>query len=485
MGELLYSRGCSWVPAGRILALGPTLVLAFGFLAAGCSDELPWQARAAEEARALRLHEDVPIVRMTREEYAVRAAERAAGINEDYLQYYADTYGRLGYFDRDLDLRPVFAGSSSDWVGATYSPSAREITLVGEAPDQTLVHEFVHALQDQSFDLRAYDDLTTSDGFLARRAVVEGDAVLAEYRFVMQQDGEDLDVIDWPRTLAAMRDFSARMVAEADYPLVFLDYVTFVYTYGLEYTAANLTGVSYDMPDALAAAPHDWALQDALFQDQPPASTHQILRRDVLGEDSLPVAPLGLTSVPDALSERLASLDWDVLGEWYVYLLLYPLEADGRVADARALGAGWRGDRALFVRDIETGQVGTLWASAWADEVTAQAVADALWMLYEGMPADASSSPEQGTAGDGEPLWIERRGDRLVAARNVPADVVAPLVEAAFASPAQPALRQNPPLPAIIDRIRRARGNTGCLDILHASDLQGRVGSLQVRGHGL
>lgn len=473
MGEWFCSRGCSWGPAVLVLVL-----------AAGCSDDLPWQALAAEDARALGLREGVPIVRVTREEYAVQAAARAAGISDDYLQYYADTYGRLGYFDRDLDLRPVFAGSSSDWVGATYSPNAKQITLVGEAPDQTLVHEFVHALQDQHFDLRAYDDLATSDGFLARRAVVEGDAVLAEYRFAMQQEGRDLDAVDWARSLSAMRDFSARMVAEARYPLVFLDYVTFVYSYGLEYTAANLTGVSYDTPDTLAAAPHDWALEDALFREQPPASTSQILRRDVRGEGAPPVAAIGLTGVPGALSERLVSLDWDVLGEWYVYLLLYPLEAEGRVADARALGAGWRGDRALFVRDLETGLVGTVWASAWADEATAQAMADALWMIYEGAPTDVSL-PAQGAAGDGEPLWIERRGDRLVAARNVPADVVASLVEAAFAPPAQPALRRNPSLPAMVDRLRRVRGDTGCLDVLHVPDLSGRAGGLQVGGHAL
>lgn len=429
------------------------LAFLVSMLAAACSDEVPWHALRAEDARELALQDEVDVVEMTREEFAARAAERAGDIDEAYLQYYADTYGRLGYFDRSLDLRPVFAGSSSDWVGATYSPSNKQITLVGEARDDTIVHEYVHALQDQHFDLRGYDALDTSDAFLARRAVVEGDAVLAEYRFVVQQDGLELHDIDWSGLLSSLRDFSHRQLAEARYPLVFLDYVSFVYTYGLEYTAANLTGVSFDEPDALMAAPHDWTREDALFSVLPPASTAQVLRRDVLGQGPAPVASIGLSAVPDALADRLETLDWDTLGEWYVYLLLYPLEAEGTIADARALAGAWRGDRALFVRQVDGGPTGTLWASAWTDEAAAQAMEEALWLLYGGEPL--ADQPYQGTAGDGEAVWIERRGDRLVAARNLPGDVAGALVDAAFGTSAPSALRRKPSLAAAMERLRQ------------------------------
>lgn len=436
----------------RCLAPGAFVWLTWLLLApAACGDEpLPWHAQRAEEARELALFDDVEVVRMTREEFAAQAADRADTISDEYLRYYADTYGRLGYFDRTLDLRPIFAGSSSDWVGATYAPSRKQITLVGEARDDTIVHEYVHALQDQHFDLRAYDVLDTSDGFLARRAVVEGDAVLAEYRFVQQQMGLDLDAVDWPALMTAWRDFADRQLAEADYPLVFLDYVSFVYTYGLEYTAANLTSVSIDQPERLVPTPHDWERQDALFTQHPPSSTYQVLRRDLDGEDSMP--PIGLDTVPADLGDRLQSLDWDILGTWYVYLLLYPLQADGAVADARALADAWRGDRALFVRDLDGDQVGTLWASAWADETAAQSMEAALWLLHGGaQPGDGASS---GTAGDGEPLWIERRGARVVAARNVSADLAPALADAAFGAPTSPALRRRPSLAAISARLR-------------------------------
>jgi hypothetical protein len=429
--------------------------------ATGCGDDRRFAAGAAEEVRELPLLDEVPVRKLTRDEFAAEAADNADGISDDYLQYYADTYGRVGFFDRTLDLRPVFAGSSSDWVGATYSPSRKLITLVGDAPVDTEVHEWVHALQDQHFGLLDYDNPDSSDSFLARRAVVEGDATLAQYRFVANDRyGTDLDGLDWAQAFEARRQFSGSTLVEADYPVVFLDYVSFVYTYGLELVAHNLTGATYDQPEP-APAPHDWSLEDALFTDAPPATTQEVLG---LGEAD-PVIPIGLQEVPAAQADRLEALDWDSFGEWYSYLLLFPLDqlvaGDGGI-DARALAAAWDGDRALFVKDLETGEVAVIWASIWDDETAAQAVVDALWQLYGRTPIDGQ--PDHVALGDdGEIAWVERRGNAVVAARNLPDDVAAALVDAAFAGPVSQAPRRRLSLPAAIDRRGRAGSNPGLL----------------------
>jgi hypothetical protein len=462
--EVHGERGGARAPARR--RIGVCLLAACGVLAA-CEDGPPWHASAAEDARELALLETVPVIEMSREEFAADAAERAAAISDAYLRYYADTYGRLGFFDPDLDLRPIFAASSSDWVGATYSPEEELITLVGDTSDDTIVHEWVHALQDQHFDLIAYDVLDTTDAFLARRAVVEGDAVLAQFRFLRRQQGSDLHTVSWPATFESWRSFSDDELAMAEYPLIFLDYVSFVYTYGLVYAAGNLLGVSPGGDGAAPPPPYDLAQADALFTMRAPASTQAVLALDLTGEDIVPVTGLGLGKLPEAVASRLEHVDWDTLGAWYVHLLFYPLAAEGMPVSARELAAAWNGDRADFVRDRETGAVSVTWATAWTSEEAAAAVVDALWMLHDGTPT-ADGPPAAGTAADGEALWIEQRADRVVFIKNLAAADAAVLAEAAFGVTASPALRRHPSLAATMGRLRSA---TGCRNLARAGAL--------------
>ncbi|MGD6356504.1 hypothetical protein VWU05_22305, partial [Xanthomonas citri pv. citri] len=131
-----------------------------------------WLATRAEQVRALDFTADLPITTLSREQFKAREADDADAIEEGELAEYAETYGRLGFFDLDADLRAILVDSSS-WVGATYSPDTKDIVLIGDVPDSTVVHELVHGLQDQHFDLSEYDADDTTDEFLAHRAVVE------------------------------------------------------------------------------------------------------------------------------------------------------------------------------------------------------------------------------------------------------------------------------------------------------------------------
>jgi hypothetical protein len=310
-------------------------------------------------------------------------------------------------------------------------------------------------LQDQHFDLNGYDRFETSDAFLSRRAVVEGDAVLAQYRFLGGQQGLELDALDWQLTLQGWRQYARDMLVESTYPMVFLDYVSFVYAYGLEYAAANLLGVTYDAPQA-HPAPHDWNLQNELFVARAPASTQQVLDRDIHGEVQAvdPVIDVGLRQVPIAMQDQLVLVDWDTLGEWYVYLLFLPLELDGAVTDAAALAASWDGDAALFARDQTTGQGLAVWTSVWDDDQAAAAISLAVRALH------GAAEPAEGyvsTAADGELLWVEQRGDTVVVAKNVPEELAPDLVEQAFASRPGAALRLRPSLGAALERLRPMR----------------------------
>lgn len=415
---------------------GRTVVLAAAIAAAvsgGCGDdggEVPELAHRAEEVRELQFDHVVEQVNLTQEEFEQMVADEVGQQTDADLRELADTYGRLGFFDVNLDLRPILTSSRVDATGAFYSFDTREITIIGDAEPATVVHEYVHALQDQNFDLAAYD-LDTSDGFLAHRAVVEGDATLAEGRFEVEEQTNrrvGLEGIDLQSWIGNWVSFSEEFLDDSDYPIIFRAYASFAYAYGLRYSIENLLGV---VASPAPPPPHDWTRQDALYTTRPPSTTEEVLG----GSD--PVVAVGIDDVPAALSSRLERLDWDSLGAWYSYLLVRPYTSS-------PIREQWDGDRALFARDRGTRAMGVLWASAWDTETVASQVAGVLHSIHDGA---------------GEPLIIERRGTAVVMARNFAADVGPALVQAAFAGTSKP----SPPRtrPALLARRREVYSN-GC-----------------------
>jgi hypothetical protein len=375
---------------------------------AGCGDG-PYDhlADRAEEVRELQFLEDVPTRTLTPQQFADEVSRDVDEWSDQELRDYADTYGRLGFFDVNLDLRPIFTQSRIDATGAFYSPSKQSITFVGDPEDATVIHEYVHALQDQHFDLSAYDDgARTSDAYLARRAVVEGDAVLAEARFQVEErkDGSRLHKIDYDTYYNSLIQFSNDYLDNSPYPLIFRAYTSFVYTYGLMYSVRNLFGASPRVRQP-AGPPYRWSEQDALFTTRPPATTSQILS---VSEDPVSV---GISAVPAALAADLTYMDSDSLGAWYAHLLFRPVTKAIYPPYLHEL----LGDRVLFARVNATGAVGVLWTSAWQfDAFEAEEVLRALH------------------ANTTEHVVIESRAGRVVLARNFPPSITPALVEAAF-----------------------------------------------------
>jgi hypothetical protein len=238
------------------------------------------------------------------------------------------------------------------------------------------------------------------------------------------------------------------LLLESSYPVLFLDYPAFVYSRGLEYAVYNLTGASLLDPTA-DPAPHDWGRQDALFTDHPPATTRTILELDIDGGE--PPVDIGLADVPAELADRLELDDWDRLGRFYVYLLLFPLHAD---LNPEALAATWVADRVLFLNDLGDGSTSLIWTSEWAADADAEAMEAALWQLH-GRDPIKGDPPFRGLSTDGELVHLERRGARLVLARNVDAELLGPLIEGSFAGAEPAAARRKPSLPASIDRHRK------------------------------
>ncbi len=401
--------------------------------------------------RELEWIEDVPVETVTRDELRAREQAEADAIPEQDLVDLTETYGRLGYWDADIDLRQVYT-ASSDVFDAWYSWDNKQITVVDRATDPLMVHEYVHALQDQHFDLDGYTSVTTSDEQLARRAATEGDANLAADRFLTRRLGYgDLDGIDWSGYLADLRLRARFVLLEATVPLFFAAYPSFAYGYGEAYCAHNLIGVRTDRPRPPEPAPYDWSFQDDLFVTRPPASTLAVMTLDMQKASRL----FSLDGVPAPLADRYERFDGDVLGAWYAYVLLFPvLDA---VGDASLLAQRLRGDQVLFFTDRLTGSRGVAWSTLWASTTDALAAEEALRALHDVTP-DADEA-RLGVAKDGETVWLEWSGQSVVFIKNVEAPDAAALASAALA-PSAPASADSPhlrprPLRRILRRFER------------------------------
>lgn len=399
----------------------------------GCSDaeDDPRLARLtlrASEVRELGFLEEVPIRTITSDQYLAEVQADVDTLTDAELTELAETYGRLGFFDESLDLRPILT-ASNDWPVATYDHAQKRITLIGDAPDDVVVHELVHALQDQHFDLSSYRDVSTSDAALSRSSVVEGDASLAQTRFYVEENyGVGLDRLDWDKYLDARFAQSEGFLEGSSVPLVFAAYPAFAYAYGGLFCASQLTGVTQEAPQPTLPAPYLWAREDALFGQIAPNATATIVT--LQGHEG---ARPGLSEVPSGLSCALERLEVDTLGAFYTYLLTYPVEAEHGPARAAALAEAWAGDTLLFVRDTSNGEAGLVWTSAWNEggEGTSAASLAASLATLHGVSADAEE-PRKGVAADGQGVWLEAAGDRVVLVKNVPDACLAELAEAAL-----------------------------------------------------
>jgi Zn-dependent peptidase ImmA (M78 family) len=258
-------------------------------------------------------------------------------VEEDFLDEYtaeqaADDVRVLSLFglvEPGFDLLDFHLGFYEEQVAGYYDTEIERMYVVGSqwggAERLTYAHEYVHALQDQTYDLEGglgYNDETCqqdSERCAAISALIEGDATLAEEQwwqaYSTQQDYEDL--------LASIEAYRGDIFNAA--PAYIRQDFLFPYDQGLQFVRALFRRGG-------------WAAVDAAYLD-PPTTTEQILHPELYGKEMpLPV------EVPDrleALGEGWHELEAGVLGEWFTRLVLDEEVPSWEAADA---AAGWGGD---------------------------------------------------------------------------------------------------------------------------------------------
>jgi len=363
--------------------------------------------RAAESVRQLRLRRPV---RIEIEDGEAIANSLRAQIEDDEIERARLVYGALGLLDAEEDLQSMFAGVLGEQVIGYYDPDTgrlvvREDVMAGLAgafgPEETqearlvLVHELVHALQDQRLGLgESYKKERTADADNAFRAVVEGDATLAMLAHALRQQGIPLSAATAGiQQMGDYVDLNALVRGEKldDAPAILRVTLVAPYLQGLQFVAA-------------AQGRGGWPAVNNAHR-RPPATSEQVLHPEKFfarerGEE---------IEIPDnegVLAAGFTRIEEDTLGELELSVYLgqgHPSGTDDEAA------AGWAGDRlAVYVRGDEAAVV---WWTTWDTDADA----------HEAFAAARAVSPKGSTA------RVERKGRAVLIVRGLPAKLHRPV----------------------------------------------------------
>ena len=285
----------------------------------------------------------------------------------------------FNFIPQELVLSKYYPELLTGQVGGFYDPKKKYLVLVQreggllgkEARDKigadlanrmeetVLVHELTHALQDQHFDLQhfAINDPLSDEG-VARTALVEGDATLTMYDFLMNMRLENFPGIEQlmgqmmkdPKQLIDLSPDMPGSKQMSEAPAWFRDNLLFSYLQGFVFciNVRKLGGQK---------------LLDHAFKKDPPRSSEQILHpekwhtrrddpvvigwpdlaRELPGHKKIAEGQLGELSIKILLNERLKKED-----------------------AAAVAAAGWGGDR-FAVYEKDGGRV-LVWITEWDSE---------------------------------------------------------------------------------------------------------------------
>ena len=369
---------------------------------------------AAAATRELNWRSDAGMIELSGWEYGTRTKEMADALAGEELRGLSRLAIAGGLLPEGTDLATLAASFTAASAGATYSPlHKRVLILAGQGADapakdeSLLMHEYVHALQDQHFDLlqllaaRPFNFDRSEAAF----AVVEGDAMNVQRR---REQGEAV----WSRR--ALEEIGRSEDARFDeyrkeigafFPPLLTETFIFRYRDGTRFVEAvrrqsGARGV------------------DELFR-RPPVSSEQILHPDKYFAGETPREVTLDEASFAANSWKLAAAT--PLGELGVRgLLLKSL----KTTEATRAAAGWGGDRAyLFERAKST--LLFVWKTRWDTFAEAAEFFVAYNTLRDkaGDKREGHNDPAEAGWRDGALLTLVRiDGEQVIVIRGAEAD---------------------------------------------------------------
>lgn len=297
--------------------------------------------RAMARIELLRGHEFEETVNVTvisRGEYRDRASVGGGDAGDPQAN---SRWRALFIVGDDRDATEIVDDAVTASIAGYYTPGTDEIVLVGDDENttvnrDTLVHELVHALQDQQFGMSLADE--TADADLARDALIEGEAevIRAEYN--------DRCGLVWRCVSVPSAETN-----QSDTPL------------GVELVLFHPYAQGPRFVEFIRDR-RGWPGIDAAHESYPNSTA------TVIHPDRYPEAPQTV-HVPDKSAANWSRLDdpeTDTLGEAAIYAMLVHndvISLDETDGYSHTFSDGWEGD--AFVPYQQGADIGYVWESAW------------------------------------------------------------------------------------------------------------------------
>lgn len=254
-------------------------------------------------------------------------------------------FALLGFLPPGGDLIEIYLDAYLRVVRGVYDPGTGVLYLAEglEAKDRedTLVHELVHALQDQHFDLGAFlrkGQGATLDEQYARMSVMEGEATALTLERGLRARGADFtrlgDIAEWNRLAALFKESGDRAFGRT---VVSMGSVNFPYLQGASFLQRYVRA-------------YGWEGVGRLYRD-PPVSTRHLLHPEEFFPVRRPPLGVGVEDLSGGVLKGMR-LSWETtLGEYGLSLLLgVHLPATESLRKV----SSWRGDR-VQVYEAEEG----------------------------------------------------------------------------------------------------------------------------------
>ncbi len=255
------------------------------------------------------------------------------------------TYKLLGLIPDTLNLKKFLVDLLTEQVIGYYDPKTKVLYVVQNAPQDlvgtTIMHELVHALQDQYFNLDSLQHVTGDDDRqLAAQAVIEGQATYEQMAIMVGGHGNIAARLPggWERIREEIRENQSAMPVFSAAPMVIQEQLLFPYINGADFIKRF----------------HDREPGKLPFGAMP-QSTKQVMH-DAAYFGRSPEVPLRITLPP--LAGKFFEND---MGEFGTRLFLFKWVDDVNIAARSA--DGWAGDRYALVKTPSGNAM--VWATAW------------------------------------------------------------------------------------------------------------------------
>lgn len=300
----------------------------------------------------LELLEPVRIARRSRDQLVEYLRTKLdQDLPADRAESMTASYALLGLVPENLDLREILLTVYTEQVAGFYDPDSTALFVMEDQSPESLqtvlVHELVHAVQDQATNL---DSLTAptrgNDRQMAAQAAIEGHATVVMLEYLAEQvAGQPLDLTEIPdftsQVRPALENLRGQYPALSGAPEVIQESLLFPYIEG-----AGFVQVLWQEEDG----------RPAPFGAHMPRSSEQVLTPLRL----LGASPDPPTDVAFASADGADPVYENGLGEVEVRILLEELSG----ASVSGGPIGWDGDRYALFRDSD-GAASLAWFSVW------------------------------------------------------------------------------------------------------------------------